>query len=552
MHEYLARDVRLVHVLTLVCVPGGAPICHSSGGTAHAHPSAVVADKAAPSRVHERIEESLLEQSTRQPHKPAIVEGERSCSYDELAGRARLLAARLHEHGLESGDRVAIYLDKTTASVVALYGTWLAGGVAVPINEGLRSRQVEHIVRHSGSKLFVSDPRKLARLDADALAGADVLELPTKQSGADAGREWVSASARGGNEPATILYTSGSTGRPKGIVISHENLLAGARIVTSYLEIQDDERIISILPFSFDYGLNQLLTVIGTGATLFLQRSHFPADIYQALQRHAITGMAGVPPLWIQLLTRGSPLSGEAFPHLRYMTNSGGVFPGELVTHCRRVLPETRLYLMYGLSEAFRSTYLPPDQLERRPSSIGRAIPETDIYVLDENGRECPPGAVGELVHRGPTVALGYWRDPDATARVFRDHACGPDRSVERVVFSGDLVRRDEHGYLYFCGRRDQLIKCQGYRVSPDEVEEAIFASGLVAEVAVQSVPDPVSGQAIVAHVVPRTDGTFSEQELLGYCRREMPSYMVPRAVHTHASLPRTSSGKLDRRGIAV
>jgi acyl-CoA ligase (AMP-forming) (exosortase A-associated) len=495
---------------------------------------------------HERIDEPLLEQSNRSPHQQAIVEGEGSCTYDELAARARHLAAQLQRRGLEPGDRVSIYLDKTTSSVVALYGVWLAGGVAVPVNEGLRSRQVEHIVRHSESRLFVSERRKLARLDPGAITGVDVLEV---DRGVD--REWTPLARRGGREPAAILYTSGSTGRPKGILLSHGNLLAGARIVARYLEIQHDERIISVLPFSFDYGLNQLLTTVATGATLFLQRSHFPADIHRSLARHAITGMAGVPPLWIQLFTEGSPLSQEAFPHLRYLTNSGGVFPTELVARCRRRLPATRLYLMYGLSEAFRSTYLPPEEVERRPGSMGRAIPETEIHVLDERGRECGPGEVGELVHRGPTVALGYWRDPEATAAVFREPPFATTGTAERVVHSGDLVRRDEDGYLYFVGRRDQLIKCQGYRVSPDEVEETIFASGLVAEVLVHGVPDPVSGQAVIAHVVPREGGVFSEQELLTYCRREMPSYMVPRAVRAHAALPRTASGKLDRKGIA-
>jgi acyl-CoA ligase (AMP-forming) (exosortase A-associated) len=495
---------------------------------------------------YERIEEPLLEQANRSPHKPVIVEGDRSCSYDELAARARHLAAQLHRRGLEPGDRVSIYLDKTTSSVVALYGVWLAGGVAVPVNEGLRSRQVEHIVRHSESRRFISDPRKVARLDPSATTGADVIEVDESVA-----RAWTPPARHGGPGPAAILYTSGSTGRPKGILLSHENLLAGTRIVARYLEIRHDERIISILPLSFDYGLNQLLTAVATGATLFLQRSHFPADIHRSLARYEITGMAGVPPLWKQLLTEGSPLTQEALPHLRYITNSGGAFPTELVAHCRRVLPSTRLYLMYGLSEAFRSTYLPPVELERRPGSMGRAIPETEIHVLDEHGRECRPGEVGELVHRGPTVALGYWRDPEATEQVFRRPPFAATAPDERVVYSGDLVRRDEDGYLYFIGRRDQLIKCQGYRVSSDEVEETIFASGLVAEVVVHGVPDPVSGQAIVAHVVPRPGGDFSEQELLAYCRREMPAYMVPRAVRAHAELPRTASGKIDRKGIA-
>ncbi|MDB4963602.1 MAG: acyl-CoA ligase (AMP-forming), exosortase system type 1 associated [Myxococcales bacterium] len=495
---------------------------------------------------YQRIEDPLLERARTDPHKPAVVDGDHVWSYDELVARAQRLAAQLLQRGLEPGDRVAIYLDKTTSSVVALYGAWLAGGVAVPINEGLRSRQVEHIVRDSGIRLFISESRKVTRLEPGAVGDADVLEV-------DAGvtREWTPLGLRGGQEAATILYTSGSTGRPKGILISHENLLAGARIVARYLEIQHDERLLSILPFSFDYGLNQLLTSVSTGATLVLQRSHFPADIHKSLARHAITAMAGVPPLWIQLLGDSSPLTQAAFPHLRYITNSGGVFPTELVARCRRVLPTTRLYLMYGLSEAFRSTYLPPEEVDRRPGSMGRAIPETEIYVLDEDGCECGPGKVGELVHSGPTVALGYWRDPEATAARFREHPFAPPGSAERVVYSGDLVRRDEEGFLYFVGRRDQLLKCQGFRVSPDEVEETIFASGLVAEVIVHGIPDPVSGQAIVAHVVPREVSAFSEQELLTYCRRQMPHYMVPRAVRTHTALPRTASGKIDRKGIA-
>ncbi len=494
---------------------------------------------------YQRIEEALLDRAYRQPERDAVVEGDRGCSYGSIAARACRLAGRLCQSGVEPGDRVSIYLDRTTPAVVALYGTWMAGCVAVPVYEGLHSRQVEHIVRHSGSRIFVSHPRKLARLDT-ALVGAEIIEVDNKEEHGG----WEPPRHPGGREPAAILYTSGSTGQPKGILISHDNLLAGARIVSRYLEIREDERIISVVPFSFDYGLNQLLTAIEKGATLFLQRSPLPADICRALKRHAITAMAAVPPLWIQLMQDHSPLSQMSLPHLRYITNTGGVFPVELVARYRKLLPNTRIYLMYGLSEAFRSTYLPPEEVDCRPSSMGRAIPETEIHVLDEYGRECGPGEMGELVHRGPTVALGYWRDPEATAAVFRASPFAPPGSDERVVYSGDLVRRDEDGYLYFAGRRDQLIKCQGFRMSPEEVEETLYASGLVAEVVVCGVPDPVMGQAIVAHVVPRDPATFSEQVLLSYCRQEMPRYMIPRVVRTHAAFPRTSSGKIDRKSV--
>lgn len=492
------------------------------------------------------IEEPLFEQARLNVNKTAIVDGEHTYTYGTLANLVEATAATLLQHGLQPGERVSIYLDKTIESVVALYAVWTAGGVAVPVNEGLKSRQVDHIVTNSGSKLFLSSQRMISKLDEAIFKNTRVLQVDLLPKDAGVSRRLQDSNHR---KPATILYTSGSTGRPKGILISHANLLAGVRIVSEYLGIQEDERIISILPFSFDYGLNQLLTSVGKGATLVLQRSHFPPDICRALQKHHITAMAAVPPLWIQMMQGYSPFPTMSFPSLRYITNSGGVFPVDLVRRYRAHLPHTRIVLMYGLSEAFRSAYLPPDQVDVRPNSMGKAIPETDLYVLDEQGRECPPGQVGELVHRGPTVAMGYWKDPETTRTVFRPNPFAP-HGEERVVYSGDLVKKDEEGYLYFVSRRDQMIKSQGFRVSPEEVEESVFASGMVSEVAVCGESDPVSGTVIVAHIVPLDRETFTTRELLSYCQREMPSYMVPRMVHLHDSLPRTTSGKLDRKSL--
>jgi acyl-CoA synthetase (AMP-forming)/AMP-acid ligase II len=239
-----------------------------------------------------------------------------------------------------------------------------------------------------------------------------------------------------------------------------------------------------------------------------------------------------------------------ALPALRYITNTGGTFPAELVRRYRATFPHVRVFLMYGLSEAFRSTFLPPEEVDRRPESIGKAIPRCDVLVLDEDGKECPPGVPGELVHRGPTVALRYHDDPDETARRFRPDPTAPD-AAHRVVYSGDLVRRDAEGFLYFLGRRDQLIKSLGHRMSPDEVEEATFASGLVSEVVAKGVPDPVAGQVVELHVVPRDPATFTRAALAAFCRREMPGYMLPRAIHVHAAFPRTASGKIDRTQVA-
>jgi acyl-CoA synthetase (AMP-forming)/AMP-acid ligase II len=328
-------------------------------------------------------------------------------------------------------------------------------------------------------------------------------------------------------------------------------LLAGSRIVSRYLELQPDERTLSVLPFAFDYGLNQLLTTVHCGSTLVLLRSRLMVHVCDALRDHRITALAGVPPLWAQLMSRLSPLPSMELPHLRLMTNSGGTFPVELVRRYRAHLPHTRIYRMYGLSEAFRSTYLPPDEIDARPTSIGRAIPETEIYVVGEDGRDVgPKGGTGELVHAGPTVALGYYRDPEATARVFRPHPWDPNAPT--VVYSGDQVRRDADGYLYFLGRSDALLKCHGHRVSPDEIEEVIYASGLVDEAAVSGEPDPIAGTRIVVYVVPREVRPDLERALFVHCRRELPRYMMPARIVVRDSLPRTASGKLDRRSLAA
>lgn len=491
----------------------------------------------------DRIETSLLDRAGDRPSDLALADDDERWTFERLAEASHGFARRLAALGVEPGSRVVVYLDKSLAAVEALYGVWMAGAIAVPAHPALKAAQLRHLVEHSGARVLVSHRRKLARLDdVPEVTIYEVTDPPTAQANPGA--------ATGGETPAIILYTSGSTGRPKGICVSHENLRAGARIVSRYLEIQADERILSVLPFNFDYGLNQLLSAVHCGGSLHLVRSAFPGDVCRALQRHEITGFAAVPPLWIQLMQPGSPFTEESFPSLRYMTNTGGAFPVELVRRYREHLPHVRLYLMYGLSEAFRSTYLPPTEVDRIPESMGRAIPETDVWVLDDDDQRCSPGEVGQLVHRGPTVALGYWNDPDATARSFRPNPFDPE-SDERVVYSGDLVRADDDGFLYFMGRRDAMIKCQGVRVSPEEVEEIVYDSELVAEVAATGVPDPSSGQAIVLHVVPREDRPFDEAVLRNHCRQKMPPYMLPREVRTHASLPRTGSGKIDRKALS-
>ncbi len=495
-----------------------------------------------------RIASPLSDRAQLAPERVALVEGERELRYGELAARASAVGRGLQESGLRPGDRATVFLDKTSDAVASLYGVWLAGGVAVPANEGLKARQLDHVLRHSGSRCLVTHTRKLAGVGLDVPHGIDVVLVDGLRGAGDVEPVGEGGGA-GGGEPAVILYTSGSTGRPKGIVLSHENLLAGARIVAGYLDLSENDRILSVLPFGFDYGLNQMLCSVRCGATLVLQRSHFPADICRSLVQQRITGLAGVPPLWVQLMLPTSPLARMELPDLRYVTNSGGAFPVELLRRYRAHLPHVRIYLMYGLTEAFRSTYLPPERVDDLPGSIGKAIPETEVFLVDSDGRVCEPGEVGELVHRGPTVSLGYWRDPIATARIFRPdpRASG---SGERVVYSGDLARTDREGFLYYVGRRDQLLKCHGQRVNPQEVEEVLLASALLQEAVVHGEPDEVTGTRIVAHVVPRSGASFSEAELLKWCRREMPGHMVPARIVEHASFPRTPSLKIDRERV--
>jgi acyl-CoA synthetase (AMP-forming)/AMP-acid ligase II len=350
------------------------------------------------------------------------------------------------------------------------------------------------------------------------------------------------------NDLAAILYTSGSTGKPKGVMLSHANVMAGSSIVSTYLGINEGDRILAILPFSFDAGLNQLMTAFQQGGTLVLMTFVFAREIVQMLLKKQITGLAGVPTLWSLLAQPNSTLPKQPLPDLRYITNTGGAMPQTVLATLRKSLPTTKIFLMYGLTEAFRSTYLPPEELDRRPTSMGKAIPNTDILVVNEQGLPCKPGEIGELVHRGPTVSMGYWGQPELTAHVLRPHPFLPPEvgGAERVCYSGDLVKMDEDGFLYFVGRRDTLIKSSGYRISPTEVEEVLFQSGVVRQAAVIGIPDEVLGQTIKAFIVCKNGDGIDTNALLGFCAEKMPRHMMPKMVEVLDELPKTSSGKVD------
>ena len=485
----------------------------------------------------------LGDAAARASDRPAIVERPGEVNYGELHVLAGSVAAGLRRLGIEPGDRVALFLNRGAAAAAAFFGVAASGGIAVILNETLRPRQIEHVLSHCDARLLVSSDDLLGGMPRALATQARLADISELLSGAGA----VDPHPRIGSDVAQIIYTSGSTGLPKGVTITHANLWAGARAVSQYLRITSSDRIASLLPFSFDYGFNQLLCAVLNGAALIVERSPLPQQIALTLRERAITVLPCVPPLWLQLL--GAPdFYGAPLPALRAMTNTGGRLPVDAVGRLRAVQPQAQLVLMYGLTEAFRATYLPPDEVDEHPDSIGRAIPGAEIMVVREDGSECAPGEEGELVQRGPTVAAGYWNDPEATARVFRANPRRPMGAPdsERVVFSGDVVRRDEEGRLYFVGRRDRIIKTLGFRVSPDEVCEVLYASGEIAEALVGAEPDDQRGERIVAYVVLREGGDVSRVQL--FCRAELPRYMQPARIEIMPTLPRTSSGKFDLR----
>ena len=519
----------------------------------------------------ELIHDLLIRQAQGSPQRPALRSGSIELDYRSLADTVRSAAARYLELGLARGERVAVYLEKRPETVIALFGAAMAGGVFVPVNPLLKAEQVAHILTDCTVRLLVTSADRLALLRpvlhhcADLRAILLVGKQPDEHlPGTIELLSWNGLENVANPLPfqphrvidsdvAAILYTSGSTGRPKGVVLSHRNLVAGAVSVSSYLDNRPEDRILSVLPLSFDYGLNQLTTAFHVGACAVLMNYLLPRDVIRAVVKERITGLAAVPPLWIQLAELDWPESvGE---HLRYLTNSGGAMPTATLASLRARLPRTRPYLMYGLTEAFRSTYLPPDELDRRPGSMGKAIPNAEILVVRADGSPCAPGEPGELVHRGVHVSLGYWNDVEKTAERFKPAPGQPSGlpMPEIAVWSGDTVTMDEDGYLYFVGLRDEMIKTSGYRVSPTEVEEVVYATRQVTEAAALGVSHPVLGQAVVLVTFAPENSDAIGAALLSACQSQLPTFMVPaRVIARHEPLPRNPNGKIDRKRLAL
>ena len=514
----------------------------------------------------------LVSESARHaPATIALTHGNSSLDYQTLAARIDRFSSGLINLGLARSERVALYLDKRIETVIATFGTSAAGGVFVPVNPVLKAEQLAYILKDCNVRVLVTSPERLAAAQEVLGACHDLRhviltnapdELPSVPGiTIHRWQDLLDAPERAAHrtidtDMAAILYTSGSTGRPKGVVLSHRNMVTGAKSVAEYLDNTRDDVLLAALPLSFDAGFSQLTTAFHAGARVVLLNYLMPRDVIKALEKECVTGLTAVPPLWIQLSQLKWPESITG--HLRYIANTGGRMPKDTLGRLREMVPQTKPFLMYGLTEAFRATYLAPEEVDRRPDSIGKAIPNAEILVLRDDGTECAANEPGELVQRGALVAMGYWNDQEKTAERYKPLPIGVggrEQGIvvpELAVFSGDTVRRDEEGFLYFIGRRDEMMKTSGYRVSPTEVEEIIYATRLVGECAAFGVPHDTLGQAIVVIVTPPPGGSIEVDALLAECRNRMPTYMVPSFIETrHDCLPRNPNGKIDRKSLA-
>jgi amino acid adenylation domain-containing protein len=506
--------------------------------------------------VHEFLENC----ADRSPDKVALICEDQRLTYDQVEVQANRLARALLDRGLERGDRIVLYLPNSVELVVGIFAALKAGGVFVVVNHTTKYDKLAYILNNCQASACIMPGRKLGSAERLARAVPNLRvavlvpplpqrDLPPKfLSFAAVQAEYLPERLPKVNidlDLACLIYTSGSTGDPKGVMSDHGNVAFAASSIIEYLGNVPEDIVINVLPLSFDYGLYQLLMVFKFGGTLVLEKGFaFPAAVLKRMEAERVTGLPGVPTIFTMLLNMDtSPFD---LSSLRYLTNTAAALPPAHITQLRERFPWARVYSMYGLTETKRTLYLPPEQLDERPGSVGLAIPGTEVWIEDEDGGKLGPGQIGELVIRGRHVMRGYWDDPEATRERYRP---GPIPG-ERLCYSGDLFSMDEEGYLYFVSRKDDIIKSRGEKVSPKEVENALYALEGVREAAVIGVPDPIQGQAIKAFVV--SDGDeISEARVLAHCRANLEDLMVPKHVIICGELPKTTSGKIKKTDLS-
>ncbi len=471
------------------------------------------------------------------------------------------IVGELRQLWLQRGDRVGIYMRKSLGQVAALLGVSRARGVFVIVDTRLKAFQVRHILEDAGAKHLIVDEDDWGTIRSEPWSDSlsvivmsprtcDIINVDESPEARDVSQRGWRTETTMRRDLAALIYTSGSTGMPKGVMVSHGNFLAGVESVVTYLGIQQEDRILGLLPFCFDYGLNQVLCAIRVKCQLVACDYTFPVEILRRIEKEEITVLAGVPSIWVGLCSPMTKARHNRSLHtVRILTNSGGHLASREIAGMKAMFPQAKIFAMYGLTEAFRSTYLPPEQLESRPGSIGQAIPGADVFLVNEDNEETKPGEIGEIVHRGDTVCLGYWNRPEETARVFRPcPSWCPGDPGEFAVYTGDFARYDDEGYLYFVGRRDWQIKALGARVSPLEIESVLLDHKAVVEAVVFGAKDD---HAQTDRIVSGVSGpNVDRQELLRHCRKHLPAHMVPKDILVLPSLPKMTNGKIDRNAL--
>lgn len=522
---------------------------------------------AAPPSLHQPatplLHDFLEASAARLPDKVALVVKGVRVTYRALDTQANALAHALIESGVERGDRVVIFADNTVETVVAFWGVLKANAIVSVINPLTKADKLTYYLNDSRAKVLISDVH-LASVFAESVPHAEHLKRVIVSGPSDDKRlagvknvhSWASAVGSGKATPparrcldidlAAIIYTSGSTGDPKGVMLTHRNMLTAGTSISTYLEMKEDDVVLGILPLAFDYGLYQLLMTFRVGGRLVLERSFaFPAQVLKVMADEKVTGFPGVPTIYA-ILAEMKTLKDFDLSSIQYVTNTAAALPVKHITMLRDLFPTARIYSMYGLTECKRCTYLPYKDIDRKPTSVGIAIPNTELWVVDDQGQKVGPNTVGQLVIRGATVMKGYWEKPEATAAKLK---AGPVPG-EQVLYTGDLCRLDDEGYLYFVGRMDDIIKSRGEKVAPKEVETALMNIKGVKEAAVIGVPDEILGQAVKAFVVLEQGVTFTEKDLMKECQKRLENFMVPKLIEFIAELPKTTTGKIKKTGL--
>ncbi|UCF06433.1 MAG: AMP-binding protein [bacterium] len=512
--------------------------------------------------VHEFLERSAI----RFPGKESIVAGSTRLTFGEIDAAANRLAHALRNRGVCYGDRVGILLDNTAEAVISIWGALKADAVFFVINPTTKANKITYILNNCRATALITQGEKW-QTAREAINRTQSLKavLLTGKSKPDTS-DGTGAPLFGWNEEleaqpetaperktididlAALIYTSGTTGHPKGVMLTHRNIVSASTSITTYLENVEEDIILNVLPLSFDYGLYQVLMAAQFGGTVILERSFaYPYAIIDRLKKEHATGFPIVPTI-SAIILQMKDLAKERFPHLRYLTNTAAALPVSHIEGLKQLFPGVQLYSMYGLTECKRVSYLPPAEIDRRPTSVGRGMPNEQVYLVDEEDRIITEsGVIGELVVRGANVMKGYWELPEETAEMLK-----PGRfQWERVLYTGDLFRMDEDGYLYFVARKDDIIKSRGEKVSPKEVENVLYSLEGVLEAAVVGVQDDVLGEAIKAYVVLKEGSALTEKKILAHCSRNLEDFMVPKIVELRTSLPKTSSGKITKKGLA-